>query len=136
MDYPEKVKKIYNDAKGNKLAMNAAEILEVSLKTPYPEHGDRWGRWEFDAKRLCLVFQGIGGYEVDLEKMSTSAQMLDWIFQVSNKTWAERKDVGDLIQALEDLLQPQGTLCGGGTGGSLGKEFNPTNFLKERLKAG
>ncbi len=135
MDYPEKVNKIYRDAKGDSLAMNALEIMEVASKVPYPEHGDRWGQWGFDSKRLCLVFKD-GLYEVNLEDMNTSAQMLDWIFQVSNKTWADRKDIGDLVQALEDLLHPQGNLCSGGIGGKPGTQFNATVFLKERLKVG
>jgi hypothetical protein len=134
MDYPEKVKKLWDEAKGAELAISGTRLMEIYATIPYPIHGDRWGKWEFDAKRLCLVFDGAGGYEVDLEEMTTSAQMLDWIFQVSNKAWAERKDVGDLIQALEDLLHPQGTLCSGGIGGQSGKEFNPTDYLKKHLK--
>jgi hypothetical protein len=54
-------------------------------------------------------------YEVDLEEMTTSAQMLDWIFQIRRKTWCTSEDAGDLLQLLDRLLHPQSSLCSGGT---------------------
>ena len=52
-----------------------------------------------------------GEYEVDLERCTTPAQVLDWIVQVSKKTWATDVVVADLVRALDDLLDVQGTMC-------------------------
>ncbi len=54
-------------------------------------------------------------YEIDLEDCGSSAQMLDWIFQICSKAWATPQDLGDLVQALNDLLRPQATICSFGT---------------------
>jgi hypothetical protein len=83
-----------------------------------PDHGDRWGEWEYDNKAFVITHRG-AGYEVDLERCATSAQMLDYIFQVAGKAWITPKDLGDLVQALDDLLSPQGTLCSLGEGKTL-----------------
>jgi len=76
MDYPEKVKQAFAN-KTDDLGVIAAADTEV----PPVEHGDRWGNWEFDAERLVLVYSQEGRrerYEIDLESMTTSAEMLDF----------------------------------------------------------
>jgi hypothetical protein len=60
--------------------------------------------------------------------MNTPGDMLDWIFQASEKAWATREDVGDLIEALNTIFHPQQNLCSGG--GS--KTINASEFLKAR----
>jgi hypothetical protein len=73
----------------------------------------RWGGWEFD--RRWLVLRHVDGYyEVDLERCRTPAQVLDWIAQIQGKRWGTTAVVGDLVEALCDLLNPQATLCSGG----------------------
>jgi hypothetical protein len=83
--------------------------------TPTPEkpkHGDRWGDWWYSQKNLTLEFHGErDGYEVDLERCNTPAQAMDWIFQIAGKNWATPEVLGHLIQALDDLLEPQANLC-------------------------
>jgi hypothetical protein len=125
MDYPEKVKQIYENVRGGRSAVTATELMSADV--PYPANGDRWGKWELDAKRLVLVFDG--HYEIDLEMIISSAGMLDWIYQINGKTWAERKDIGDLVQAFEDLFHPQGTLCSMG----IDKKLNASEFLRAHL---
>ena len=82
----------------------------------YPKNGQRWGNWQFKASTLVLEYKPADKhwwYEVDLERCSTSAGMLDWIFQVTNKSrhCLSTQDLGDLLEALNDLLRPQETLC-------------------------
>jgi hypothetical protein len=43
-------------------------------------------------------------YFVSVDEMTDSAQILDWIFQVNEKSWASRDDVGHLVEAIEDML--------------------------------
>ena len=44
----------------------------------------QWGAWELDVSNYTLVNTGEGrGYEIDIERMNTPGQMLDWIVQIS-----------------------------------------------------
>jgi len=118
-------------------------------------HGRRWGKWVLDTERFCLVYDGkpvhrgegsgvthgvgkyvafLGKYEIDLESISQSSGMLDWIFQVSGKTWATARVTKDLLNALDDIFHPQGNLCSGGLSGSTTQTIaNPTAFLRARI---
>ena len=119
MDYRDKLKQAYAEVSG----VHGLSLADMSkVRRPLPSQGDRWGNWEYDAKNFVLEYvenDGSHGYQVGLDDMTTSAQMLDWIFQVCVKTWVTQKDKGDLIDALQDLLHPQGTLCSGGQGKTL-----------------
>ncbi len=56
-------------------------------------------------------------YEIDLERCTTSAQVLDFIFQVQAKTWCTPKLMTNLLKAfdracVEQFGQPiQGVFC-------------------------
>jgi hypothetical protein len=97
-------------------------------------HGRRWNNWTLDAERLCLVYDAwpeergngsgrtvgvapyvgyFGAYEVDLETIRDSAAMLDWIFQVSKKSWADARVTKDLLNALDSIFHAQANLCSG-----------------------
>lgn len=95
-----------------------------------PAKRTQWGVWRLDTSNWTLAHTGPEGrgYEVDLEDMATSGQMLDWIVQVSGKPWATRQDVGELVQALDDIFHPGQTLCSGG--GST--QIDPLEYLTER----
>jgi hypothetical protein len=69
-----------------------------------------WGTWEYRPANLTLI-ETESGYDVDLEQCNDSAGMLDWIFQVASKPWATPEKIGHLVQALNDLLRPQATIC-------------------------
>lgn len=83
------------------------------------KRGDWRKTWTYDPENLTLNIDSPGGvYDVDLEKCNDSAQILDWICQVSHKTWATREDIGHLVDALDELaggLGLQSKVCGGGT---------------------
>ncbi len=72
-----------------------------------------WGVWALDKE--LLVLRDKTGYEVDLEHMKTSAEMLDKIMQVANKeTSYSAEDTGHLVRALNEIFDPQTTLCSSG----------------------
>jgi hypothetical protein len=59
----------------------------------------------------------LGGYDIDLLTMTSSAQMLDWIFQASPRMTGGLEGsemLAGLVQALDDIFQPQANLCSGG----------------------
>jgi hypothetical protein len=55
-------------------------------------------------------------YSVDLGSCGTSAQVLDWIFQVWEKTWVKKNPeiIVGLIELIGKTLKPQATLCSNG----------------------
>ena len=79
---------------------------------------------------MVLVCEAIEakGYEVDLERCTTSAEMLDWICQVAEKTWATPDTVGNLAMALNELLRPQATVC------ALGVEGDPIEDVRKAIE--
>jgi hypothetical protein len=103
-----------------------------------------------DTERLCLVYDAepvtrgvvgheyvafLGAYEVDVERIRCSSGMLDWIFQINGKSWADARVVKDLVNAFDDIFHPQANLCSGGCSGGIGNMTikNPTAFLKKRI---
>lgn len=86
--------------------------------------------WRFNPKNLTL-HRADGRYEIDLEKIKTSASMLDWIFQLQAKSWVSDESLADLIMFFRVLFRPQGTLC------SQGREqgpINPRKVISENMK--
>ena len=70
----------------------------------------RWGYWEFDEKHLTLTHAD-AGYQIDLARIHSSAAILDWIFQILGKVWADASTMHDLLRAFRDILQPQKNYC-------------------------
>ena len=63
----------------------------------------RWGTWSYDAKRFTLTY-GPENYGVDLDECRNSAEVLDWILQVTHKTWITSHGARDFIHAINDIL--------------------------------
>ena len=144
LSYPQRAERAYRagvrrvQAKRKKAGepesycLGGQELHAACACIPSPADGDRWGAWVFDAKRLTLTYEPAdspGWWEVDLERMITPARMLDAIFGFSTKVWAPRKAKGDLVEALEDLLDPQSTLCSWGQA----KTLDATKHLEELI---
>ena len=70
-----------------------------------------WGKWKLNPNNACLEIDN-GAYQVPVDEMTDSASILDWIFQISEKTWATSEDVGNLAKAISDILGRG--VCGGG----------------------
>ena|SRR5258707_10085653 len=123
--------------KDGPLAITADRLIR-DFEPPKLFHGRRWKKWVFDAERLCLVFEGrptvrgeganqytgfFGSYEIDLELIRQSSQLLDWIFQVGHHR------LPGLLDAFYSIFNPQRNLCSGGANKIIA---NATKFLKER----
>src|SRR5581483_10880958 len=72
-----------------------------------------WGLWSFDPSRLALVLQVAGSpkHSIDLRTMTSSTCLLDSIFEVNEKEWANNEIVADLIAAFQDLFDPRVSVC-------------------------
>ena len=57
------------------------------------------GKWIFNPKNLTL-FNSEARYEVDLEKMTDSAKVLDWIFQIEGKASTKLFDLENFVRLL------------------------------------
>ena len=115
------------------LETDPEEITEFLFRTF--DQRKEWGAWRFRLANLTLECRDRAGrhfYYVDLERCRTSAELLDWIFQINQKTWATPEIVKDLLDAIDDLLCPQATLCSGGMAGSAGKRIDPVELLAGR----
>lgn len=74
----------------------AKELLELPVEAPK--------YWRLDKERLTLdlYVDGRYRYEVDLERCTTPAEMLDWIFQLQSKgEWLTDEMKADLLYALD-----------------------------------
>lgn len=92
-----------------------------------------WGPWRLYLPTLVLVLLGemeqhdagetfaYERYEVDLEQCLNSAQVLDWIMQITKKGWADDATVAGLARAINDVLDPQAHLCSSGASSNITK---------------
>lgn len=92
-----------------------------------PRHGDNWGRWTLNGKGAYWSLD-IKHYYINLNGVTTNAQMNDWIFQLAGKTWIMAEDLGNLIWAFDDIFSPQATMCGSGADHRL-----PPNWVNGNL---
>ena len=87
-----------------------------------PDRRQDWGGWELDAEIGALFLPldpanpGWNGdrYWVGLQECVTSSELLDKIMQIASKPWADDHVLGGLLRAVDDVLDPQSTLCSGG----------------------
>lgn len=70
--------------------------------------------WRYHSENYTLCWVGSGGYEIDLERLTHSAEVLDSIAQIAGKVWATPEVIGDLVFSLDFLLSLQGRYCSGG----------------------
>ncbi len=94
----------------------------------------QWGRWHLSVETLELAYvqDQRTFYRIDLERCSTSAEVLDWIFQLRGKSWTRVIDMGHLIDALHDILDPQANLCSW----AITKKMDPKAYLRRRYGKG
>lgn len=59
----------------------------------------KFGNWSLEKDTLCLAY-GDPYYQIRLDEMRNPAEILDWIFQLEEKTWISSEDIGDLVSAI------------------------------------
>jgi hypothetical protein len=70
--------------------------------------------WLYHRKTRVLKLTEFPNYEIDLDRCTNSAEVLDWISQVSKKTWATSEMIGDLVLKIDEVLNLQKNICGWG----------------------
>ena len=128
------------EEKASETVRNGNGFLNWSeIWSKYEEQASfKWGGWYFGKKHLTLDLldtpEGSYShkdpfYQIDLEQINSSSQMLDWIFQVNGKV---SKMYGlsvcqDLINAFEEIFRPQKNCCSMG----INKKFDGSKIAKE-----
>jgi len=83
-----------------------------------------WGSWTFNTTNACLEHpMGTSPYQVPVYEMTNSAEILDWIFQIEEKTWATSQVIGDFVAAIADILGR------GVAGGGIDHPIDPKKIL-------
>jgi len=80
------------------------------------------GQWKHNHTDHTLNF-GRGLYTIDLLMIHSSAELLDWIFQINQKTWATAIVMQDLLNAFDEIFDPQANLCPCGEDRRLPKSY-------------
>lgn len=76
----------------------------------------KWGDWSLDTNTRQLVYNDDEGnnYEVNVDEFTSSAPVLDWIFQLQGKTWMTPQGMGDMLAAIDGIFHVQSSFCSGG----------------------
>jgi len=94
------------------------------------------GPWTLDAKHLVLRHRGMPSYDVDLERMSTAAQVLDWLMHMCGRSAVSTSDLGILVRLIRHLLDPQSGMCGGAMSNvKVAGRIDPAERVRSRLTA-
>jgi hypothetical protein len=75
----------------------------------------QWGRWSAESENLLLRFCSDEGdclYTIPLTSCNSSSEILDWIVRLKEKRWIRKRDIADLVIALDDLLGLQENFSG------------------------
>jgi hypothetical protein len=87
-------------------------VTRLSDIQPKPLRRD-WRGWKLIKSTYVLQYESEHfEYEVDLERCRNSAEILDWIAQVSRKVPVTADMAIGLVYALDDILHFQGRFCG------------------------
>ncbi len=58
------------------------------------------GTWTFDPDLRVLNHNGQPAYQIDLDQITSAANVLDWIFQLEEKDWAKDAEIADFVRAI------------------------------------
>jgi hypothetical protein len=110
--------------------MNLPKVYPLAELLASPEPCPRdFGGWRLHRRSGCLVLhRSPDDYDIPLDRCRTSAAVLDWIFQIAEKSWATPRIIAGLIHALDYYLYPQATLC------SFGVERGPIDARAMALR--
>lgn len=105
--------------------MTAKELCTIPLRQLREESRPVWRDEKlarFQKSNLTIQVDD-GKYEIDLENCNSSAQALDWIFQIFTKSWCSPLLIANVLYAFEDAVFEcfdencvQGVFCPGAIG--------------------
>lgn len=88
-------------------------LSEIEILNPEQTRKKYFPHIRIDDNSLMIL----GPYHygpIKFEDMRTSAQVLDWIFQLHQKTWMTPKLTKEFLSAINFVIYPQKYLCSNG----------------------
>jgi hypothetical protein len=103
MDYRQRKEKAFEEGRGDRTALSLREFLSIEL--PEPDDGDTWGNWTFQKGNLTLQYRSKDNfdYEVNLEELDTTLDVVVWLKHLSEKAYMTAEDIGNFFLAIQDL---------------------------------
>ncbi|HOD64858.1 MAG TPA: hypothetical protein PKO04_11390 [Smithellaceae bacterium] len=111
------------DYDGPDRVVSSREMAEILKRQPDPVAGQVKRFYKTDLKIGVIWLYDDSGrqvYEVDLDSCNDPAGVLDWIFQVTNKTWCTPEIAFAMLYAFDEAFVEafgetvQGAICHGG----------------------
>ena len=100
-DYRQALAEHFTNHLSNELFHSIDEIMRVP--DFIPKHNDTWGNWIYN-ERFFFLYHKETNYEVDIERISTIENIIDWLRQINDKQWASADDIGNLFRAIYDIF--------------------------------
>jgi hypothetical protein len=99
--------------------VSAEDLGMYSLVRPEIKVNYWWGPWKLGGRNALFCYDPTGKFDnpvywIDLERMNSSAQVLEKICDIATKNWATADILANLVWALEDIFDPQRNLCADG----------------------
>lgn len=119
-----------------KFSKNKENLNRVAL-SPKEETPKRWGRWILDEENLSLFTNYDNDekrYSLPLVLFNNPEETLGWITSIHEKTWTTNQDIGDLVEALNDLLNLKSHFGRNGNGHDNGDIGYIRHFVQQRMK--
>lgn len=73
-----------------------------------PSEERQWGRWTLNLETLCvetpLGSGPIARYEIAIDLVARSSEILAEIYKLASKTWVTSEDLGDFVRAMADIF--------------------------------
>jgi hypothetical protein len=77
----------------------------MQTETPATTMPTSWGNWRVRKYNHTLEHVGrvIGGYQIDLEDLSSAKQTEHWVWHMSQKNWVSPEDLANIRRARMDI---------------------------------
>jgi hypothetical protein len=86
-------------------SVDFSDTITEMLERPFPQTGDRWGKWIYSIEGNVLYFDpATNNYPVRLDTIRTAEDLADWLAQLQEKTWMSPADFGDFLEAVDDFI--------------------------------
>jgi hypothetical protein len=100
-------------ANGNRLTIDAAELVKLYLAIPRPQHGDEWGNWKLNSDEGYDWLDFADGewywanspYYIPVAELLADDGLLRWLKHLSEKVWfgSNPENAGNFLCAVFDL---------------------------------
>ncbi len=102
------------------------------------ETTQHWGRWILDEKNLSLFTNYDNGnkrYSLPLVLCNDAKATLSWITPILEKEWTTNLDIGDVVEALNDLLNLKSYFDRNGNRRENASIIYTRNLIQKRIRS-